>query len=231
MKKVGNKRKILQSGKYITELLNVCYISMNSIDFKRKRFKMIIVKKGLNMRIIAGKAKGTKLYTLEGENTRPTLDRVKESLFNIIQNEVQNSVFLDMFSGSGAIGLEAVSRGAKKAILCDKSKEACMIIKKNIEKTHTLENIELYQADFKEVLINRIHEKLDIVFLDPPYKTDFAIEAVKIIIEKDLLNQNAMIIIETDDNNRILENLKSINCEINNIRKYGRAYLIFLKRI
>ena len=89
------------------------------------------------MRIVAGKAKGTKLYTLEGENTRPTLDRVKESLFNIIQNELQESIFLDLFSGSGAIGLEAISRGAKKAILCDKSKEACMIIQKNIEKTHS----------------------------------------------------------------------------------------------
>ena len=183
------------------------------------------------MRIIAGKAKGTKLYTLEGEHTRPTLDRVKESLFNIIQNELPESVFLDLFSGSGAIGIEAVSRGAKKAILCDYSKEACMIIKKNIEKTHTLENIELYQADFKEVLKNRIHEKLDIVFLDPPYKTDFAIDAIKIIIEKDLLNSNAMIIIETDDNDRIQENLKYVDCEIKDIRKYGRAYLIFLKRI
>ena len=88
------------------------------------------------MRIIAGKARGTKLYTLEGEKTRPTLDREKESLFNIIQNEIQDAVFLDLFSGSGAIGLEAVSRGAKKAILCDKSKEACMIIRKNMEKTH-----------------------------------------------------------------------------------------------
>ena len=192
---------------------------------------MVIVKKGLNMRIVAGKAKGTKLYTLEGENTRPTLDRVKESLFNIIQNEVQDSIFLDLFSGSGAIGLEAVSRGARKAILCDKSKEACKIIKKNIEKTHALENIELYQADFKEVLTNRVHEKLDIVFLDPPYKTDFAIEAVKIVLEKDLLNKNAMIIIETDDSDKKLKSLESIDCEIKDVRKYGRAYLIFLKRI
>ena len=183
------------------------------------------------MRIIAGKAKGTRLYTLEGENTRPTLDRVKESLFNIIQNEIQDSIFLDLFSGSGAIGLEAVSRGAKKAILCDKSKEACMIIKKNIEKTHALENIELYQTDFKEVLTSKIHEKLDIVFLDPPYKTNFAIEAIKIVLEKNLLKEDAMIIIETDDSNRILESLKSINCEMKDIRKYGRAYLIFLKRI
>lgn len=183
------------------------------------------------MRIIAGKARGTKLYTLEGEKTRPTLDRVKESLFNIIQNEIQDAVFLDLFSGSGAIGLEAVSRGAKKAILCDKSKEACMIIRKNMEKTHALENVELYQTEFKELLKSKIQEKLDIVFLDPPYKTNFAIEAVKIILEKDLLSENAIIIIETDDSNRILEDLKNINCKIKDVRKYGRAYLIFLKRI
>ena len=183
------------------------------------------------MRIIAGKAKGTKLYTLEGENTRPTLDRVKESLFNIIQGEIQDSIFLDLFSGSGAIGLEAVSRGAKKAILCDKSKEACTIIKKNIEKIHALENVELYQADFKEVLTNRISEKLDIIYLDPPYKTNFAIEAINIILTKEILHENTMIIIETDDKDKMIESLKNIDCEIKDIRKYGRAYLIFLKRI
>ena len=88
------------------------------------------------MRIISGKAGKTKLYTLEGKDTRPTLDRVKESLFNIINIYIQDSVFLDLFSGSGAIGLEAISRGAKKAIFCDNSKKAIEIIKKNIEKTH-----------------------------------------------------------------------------------------------
>ena len=106
-----------------------------------------------------------------------------------------------------------------------------MVIRKNIEKTHALENIELYQSDFKEVLTNRIHEKLDIIFLDPPYKTDFAIEALKMLMEKDLLKDNTMIIIETDDSNRILENLKNINCEIKDVRKYGRAYLIFLRGV
>ena len=88
------------------------------------------------MRIISGKAKGTKLYTLEGNETRPTLDRVKESVFNIIQNEIPESIFLDLFSGSGAIGLEAASRGATKTIMCEKSKNAINIIKRNIEKTH-----------------------------------------------------------------------------------------------
>ena len=192
---------------------------------------MIIVKKGLNMRIIAGKARGTKLYTLEGENTRPTLDRVKESLFNIIQNKVPDAVFLDLFSGSGAIGLEALSRGAKKAILCDKSKEACSIIKKNIEKMHFLENAEIYHTDFRNLLQHKIHEKLDIIFLDPPYKTNFAIEAIQMILEKEFLNENAIIIIETDEKDKIINQLEKINCETVDIRKYGRAYLIFLKRI
>ncbi len=95
------------------------------------------------MRIIGGKLRGTKLYTLEGKNTRPTLDRVKESLFNIIQNEIRGSIFLDLFSGSGAIGLEAVSRGAEKVILCDKAKEAIRIIKRNIERVYVENPVEI----------------------------------------------------------------------------------------
>ena len=85
------------------------------------------------MRIISGKARGTNLYTLDGLETRPTLDRVKESLFNIIQDKIYEAEVLDLFSGSGAIGLEFASRGANKVILCDKSKKATEIIKKNIQ--------------------------------------------------------------------------------------------------
>ena len=104
------------------------------------------------MRIISGKARGTKLYTLEGENTRPTLDRVKESIFNIIQNEIEGAKILDLFAGSGAIGLEFLSRGAEKAVLCDNSKEAINIIKKNIEKTHMGNQAYLINADFESCL-------------------------------------------------------------------------------
>ena len=180
------------------------------------------------MRIISGKARGTKLYTLDGENTRPTLDRVKESLFNIIQNDVRDTVFLDLFSGSGAIGLEALSRGAKKAIFCDKSKEACEFIKKNIKKTHFENDSVVYNEDFKKVL-NKIKEKVDIIFLDPPYKTNFAVDAIKIILENNLIKEESMIIIETDIKDELMEQLENLNCNIYDIRKYGRAYIIFLK--
>ena len=100
------------------------------------------------MRIISGKAKGTKLYTLEGTNTRPTLDRVKESIFNIMQGEIQDARVLDLFSGCGAIGLEFLSRGAEKAVLCDKSKDAIEIIKKNVKKTHMEEQTQILNTDF-----------------------------------------------------------------------------------
>lgn len=180
------------------------------------------------MRIIGGKAKGTKLYTLDGENTRPTLDRVRESLFNILQFKLQESVFLDLFSGSGACGIEAVSRGAKKAILCDKSKQAIEIIKKNIEKTHTKEQIELYHMTFEELLETKLKEKLDIIFIDPPYQTDFAYKAVKIILDKNLISEDGILVIETDQEKRVKEQLENLEIEITDKRKYGRAYLIFL---
>lgn len=180
------------------------------------------------MRIISGLARGTKLYTLEGEQTRPTLDRVKEALFNIMQNEITGSTFLDLFSGSGAIGLEAASRGAKKVILCDNSKEAIQIIKKNIEKTHLQEKIELYQFDYEELLKSKIKEELDIVYIDPPYKTDYAIKVLQIMLKKRLINQNTNIIIETD-REEIINHIEKMEVDIKDKRKYGRATLIFLK--
>lgn len=182
------------------------------------------------MRIISGKARGTKLYTLEGENTRPTLDRVKESLFNIIQNKIPSCVFLDLFAGSGSIGLEAISRGAEKAILCDKEKKAIEIIKKNVEKTHSEKQVELYQMSFEKLLETKLKEKIDIVYIDPPYKTKFATEALKIMLDKDLLKQETIIIIETDEEERIIEEINKLSIEIIDQRKYGRANLIFLKK-
>ena len=185
-------------------MLNVCYNFVNTIDIMQKKYKIMLyiklLKKGKiqrSMRIISGTARGTKLYTLEGLETRPTLDRVKESIFNIIQNEIEGSTVLDLFSGSGAIGLELLSRGARKAVLCDKSKEAIQIITKNAQKTHLQEKAEIYNMDFK-VLIKKMHnQKFDIIYIDPPYVTDYVDVAINEIIKYKLISINTKIIIET----------------------------------
>lgn len=182
------------------------------------------------MRVISGKARGTKLNTIESNLTRPTLDRVKESLFNILQNDIENNTILDLFAGSGAIGIEFLSRGAKKAYLCDKSQDACKIIKQNLEKTRMIENSVLINKDYKKCLeeLKKINEKFDIIFLDPPYEADLAIDAIKKIKELDLLNEQGSIIIETDQVSREIEKLKKLGIEIKDCRKYGRVSLIFL---
>jgi len=181
------------------------------------------------MRIIAGKARGTKLFTLEGDTTRPTLDRVKESIFNIIQNDIYDSIFLDLFSGSGAIGLEAVSRGARKAILCDLSKSAINIIKKNIEKTHFENQVELYNLHFEDMLKN-LKEQINIIYMDPPYKTDYIEKALKIIEKKPNITEETKIIIETDDEEKIINSISDLNFEIIDKRKYGIAFIIFIQK-
>ena len=178
------------------------------------------------MRIISGKARGTKLYTLEGDLTRPTLDRVKESLFNIIQNDIVGSNFLDMFSGSGAIGLEAKSRGAKEVILCERDKNVIKIIRKNIEKTHL--DVKLYEMSYEKML-EKLDEKLNIVYIDPPYKTDLAYESVKKLLDLQLIKDNGLIIIETDEEERIEKQISNLEIEIVNKRKYGRVHLIFIR--
>ncbi|MCI8654751.1 MAG: 16S rRNA (guanine(966)-N(2))-methyltransferase RsmD [Clostridia bacterium] len=181
------------------------------------------------MRIISGKARGTKLNTLEGEQTRPTLDRVKESIFNIIQNELEETVFVDIFSGSGAIGLEALSRGAKKAILCDKSREAIAIIKSNVEKTHFQEKAQIINADFEKCL-KEIKEEVDYIYIDPPYKTDYILKSLKILEESEIIKEETKIILETDDEERILKQIESLKFDIIDKRKYGIAHIIFLKK-
>lgn len=202
---------------------------MNPIDFTGKKNKMI-PKESITMRIISGKARGTKLNTLEGLNTRPTLDRVKESFFNILQDEIIDCTFLDLFSGSGAIGLEAASRGAKKVILCEKQKEASKIIEKNIEKTHLKENVILYQMDFQEVLRNQIKERLDLIYLDPPYDSDYAEKAIRILEKNPFIDTNTKIIVETDQPQDFLKKIERDEVEIIQKRKYGRACLVFLKK-
>lgn len=184
------------------------------------------------MRVISGKAKGTKLYSIESSATRPTLDRVKESLFNIIHDEIQDANILDLFSGSGAIGIEFLSRGASIAYMCDKSPEAIKMIRKNLEKTKLLESAKLINKDYKKCLEELTKEdiKFDIVFLDPPYEADLAIDASEKIIQLGLLKKQGIIIIETDQESREKSKMQSLEIEVYDCRKYGRVTLIFLKR-
>ena len=181
------------------------------------------------MRIISGKARGTKLFTLEGENTRPTLDRVKEPLFSIIANKIPDANVLDLFAGSGALGIEALSRGAKHVTLCDNSRDAVKIINNNLTKTKLNTYAEIINDDFKKCLKKVQKQKFDLIFLDPPYESENIEIAIKQIIELDILAENGLIIAETD-RKEIIEKIRNINIEIKDVRHYGRVILIFLER-
>ncbi len=155
---------------------------------------------------------------------------MKESLFNIISDKIEDSIVLDLFAGSGAIGIEFLSRGCQKAYMCDKSHEAIKYIIENVKKTRLQENAIIKNKDYAEFLkdLKKSEVKFDIIFLDPPYDLDISKEAVKLILEYRLLNKDGIIIIETDEKERELNNLKEMNVEIYDCRKYGRANLIFL---
>lgn len=147
--------------------------------------------------------------------------------------DLPDSTVLDLFAGSGALGLESLSRGARQAVLCDSSREAIKIIKQNIEKTRATENILLLNCDYKKALemLKNEQKQFDIIFLDPPYKTNFAEEATKIIENFELLKKDGIIILETDNKEKVIENLDTKKLEIKDLKKYGRVYLLFLKFI
>ena len=182
------------------------------------------------MRVISGSAKGVRLESLEGNNTRPTLDRVKEALFNILQNDVRDAYVLDLFSGSGALAIEALSRGAKFGVLCDKSNEAIRIIGKNLQKAGLENKGKVIKNDYLKALEGLSEYKFDIIFIDPPYAGDIAVKAIDKIMELDLLSEDGIIVLETDDDKRELEELEKINVNVYDLRKYGRVKLIFLNR-
>ena len=179
------------------------------------------------MRIISGKSGGIVLETLPGRKTRPTTDRVKESIFNLIQFSVPNKNVLDLFSGSGALGLEAASRNAKKVFLVEKNPDCEPIINRNIKKANLEENVELHIKDSFDYLLTT-NEKFDIVLLDPPYQKNIKKKAIDLLIENDLLNKNALIIVETfikDDLSFDYDNLDLIRN-----REYGNSKIYILRR-
>jgi 16S rRNA (guanine966-N2)-methyltransferase len=149
------------------------------------------------MRVIAGKAKSLPLKTLEGLDTRPTTDKIKETLFNILQTDIYGCRFLDLYSGSGAIGIEALSRGAKEAVLVENNKAACAYIKQNLKFTHLEEDAIVMEQDVLSA-INRLtgHEVFDIVYMDPPYNNDFERDVLAALNNSGIIDKYTIIIIE-----------------------------------
>ena len=170
------------------------------------------------MRVISGKYKGRKLDGFDIDGTRPTMDRVKESLFGSIQNYVKDSIVLDLFAGSGSLGIEALSNGAKTCYFCDNGKEALKVLEKNLD---NIENANIIKEDYKEAL-KKLRDKnirFDLIFLDPPYKLNIITDSIKKILEYDLLNENGLIICEYET--------EDIKCDLELIKKkkYGSKYV------
>ncbi|MBR2809154.1 MAG: 16S rRNA (guanine(966)-N(2))-methyltransferase RsmD [Erysipelotrichaceae bacterium] len=175
------------------------------------------------MRIISGKYRNTRLMTLEGDLTRPTKDQVKEAIFSHLFSLKENSFFLDLFGGSGAVGLEAASRGAAVVDIVDSNPKAIRIIRSNIERCKS-EECHAYLMDYQSY-INGCEKQYDYIFLDPPYEMEGIEELLSSIRKKDLLKSDGLIILETRKGNTF----KIEDYEEEDERIYGITKVIYLK--
>ena len=181
------------------------------------------------MKIIQGKYKGRVLKGFDIDGTRPTMDRVKESLFAMIQNKVPNSKCLDLFSGSGNLGIEALSMGANDVVFVDKNRISIKTINENLSNIN--ENRRVLNNDYKDAILKlSTTDKFDIIFLDPPYKSNYVLNSIENIIEFNILENDGIIVVETDDKNKIEEIKKYNNLEVYDIRKYGIVLVIFIRK-
>jgi 16S rRNA (guanine(966)-N(2))-methyltransferase RsmD len=185
------------------------------------------------MRIITGTARGVRLRTLEGEETRPTAERTKEAVFSVLQFELAGKRVLDAFAGSGQMGLEALSRGAAGALLIDKNRAAAEIIKKNVELTRMSDRAEVACGETIEQLKRRSgKEQYDIVFLDPPYKSDLIRQVMRQLIEGKMLSENATVVCESGEPlAELLKNDADLLDKITLVKtaRYGIAHITFVK--
>ena len=180
------------------------------------------------MRIISGTARGRTLVAPAGMNTRPTQDYVRESLFNIIRWDVQDARVLDLFAGTGALSLEALSRGAEHAVLIDMDRAACDAIKKNMEATRLGERCRLIARDYRQAMdqLAREGERFDIVFIDPPYRMENTGEMCEALYDKGLLSDQFLILVE---HKRGMAPLLDQRFEAFDLRKYGETEVTFLR--
>ena len=178
------------------------------------------------MRVISGYLKGRNIKGFDIDGTRPTMDRVKESIFSSIQNYIDESICLDLFSGSGNLGIEAISNGAKFCYFVDNNKKAMNIIKENID-DFKIKNASLINKDYFDALVyfKKNNIKFDIIFLDPPYKYNYIDKSIKYITDNNLLNNGGIIICEFEnDINKDFEKLSIIK-----EKKYGYKKVIIFK--
>lgn len=182
------------------------------------------------MRVIAGKARRLALKTVPGMDTRPTTDRIKETLFNILQADLPDCRFLDLFSGSGAIGIEALSRGARTAVFVEKNPKACACIRENLNFTRLSEDATLYQMDVLQALrLLEGKEIFDLIFMDPPYHQDLEKNVLQYLRGSTILDEHTQIIIEADLNTDFSYTL-DMGYELLRIKSYKTNQHVFLSR-
>lgn len=177
------------------------------------------------MRIISGNRRGHKLHEFFGMDVRPTTDRVKEAIFNLIQIYVPEADVLDMFAGSGALSFEALSRGAKSAVLVDIDKNSVNIINKNIIELKFENLCTVVNASFSD-FAKKCREQFDIIFLDPPYNKGLIEPALSLVAEKSLLTENGIIVLESD-NTDFKSEIGSL--KIIKQKRYGRTFVTVYK--
>ena len=185
------------------------------------------------MRIITGRARGTKLYTLEGEMTRPTAERTKEAVFSMLQFQIRDANVLDLFAGSGQLGLEAASRGAAHVVLCDRARDAVEIVRRNVQKTGLGDLCEVFCSDYAQLLHTMRGRAFDIVFLDPPYALGAVPVALKSLVDLHLLASDALIVCETAEAGDVFGNDEQLKSafEIQKQARYGAAHVTVLRAI
>ncbi len=177
------------------------------------------------MRIIGGRHRGRKLADFKGSEIRPTADRVKESLFNILSVRVVGASVLDLFCGSGNLGLESLSRGAARAHFNDLSKDSLAVLKKNLAAVGEQDKCRITNLDYLACL-SGAGERYDLIFIDPPYAKEYGAPALEIIAKRNLLTEDGVAIYERD---RSFEG-ETEGLEKFDERKYGKTYLTFFRR-
>lgn len=178
------------------------------------------------MRVIAGKCRSLQLKTPKGMNTRPTQDRIKETLFNMIQNDISGSVFLDLYSGSGGIGIEALSRGASKAYFFDNAKEAITCIEENLKFTRLDKDAVVLRGELLSNLFLVNEDHADIIFIDPPYQAGYEEALFDLFLKLKFIDENTLIILESD----ITKEFSFGGFEIIKVKKYKTNKHTFFRR-